>query len=138
MVLPHTTLRINELGSIQWSDVDFTAGILTIDEAVMKRCNPHIVPMSRQVSRLLKALKPVTEPVSQVVFAGKNDTRKSISENTLLLVIRQIGYEGLASGHGFATILHKHEWPSKTIERQLAHTDKQSVRGIYNPCPISG
>ncbi|HHG2685147.1 TPA: tyrosine-type recombinase/integrase [Escherichia coli] len=136
MVLQYTALRTKELRSMQWPDVDFATGLITIDESVMKSRKPHIVPMSRQVVELLKTLKPVTEPVSQFVFAGRNDKRKSISENAVLLVIRQIGYEGLASGHGFrhqfSTILHEHEWPSEAIERQLAHTDKHSVRGIYN------
>ncbi|ARF50973.1 tyrosine-type recombinase/integrase [Pantoea stewartii] len=136
MVLQYTALRTKELRSMRWSDVDFATGLITIDESVMKSRKPHIVPMSRQVTELLKTLKPVTEPVSQFVFAGRNDKRKSISENAVLLVIRQIGYEGLASGHGFrhqfSTILHEHEWPSEAIERQLAHTDKHSVRGIYN------
>ncbi|EAA3660385.1 tyrosine-type recombinase/integrase [Salmonella enterica] len=136
MVLQYTALRTKELRSMQWTDVDFNSRLITIDESVMKNRKPHIVPMSRQVAELLKTLKPVTEPVSQFVFAGRNDKRKSISENAVLLVIRQIGYEGLASGHGFrhqfSTILHEHEWPSEVIERQLAHTDKHSVRGIYN------
>lgn len=136
MVLQYTVLRTKELRSMQWIDVDFTSGLITIDKSVMKNRKPHIVPMSRQVAGLLKTLKPVTEPVSQFVFAGRNDKRKSISENAVLLVIRQIDYEGLASGHGFrhqfSTILHEHEWPSEVIERQLAHTDKYSVRGIYN------
>lgn len=136
MVLQYTALRTKELRSMKWPDVDFASGLITIDESVMKSRKPHIVPMSRQVTELLKTLKPVTEPVSQFVFAGRNDKRKSISENAVLLVIRQIGYEGLASGHGFrhqfSTILHENEWPSEAIERQLAHTDKHSVRGIYN------
>ncbi|ACY85300.1 putative prophage Sf6-like integrase [Edwardsiella piscicida] len=136
MVLQYTALRTKELRSMKWPNVDFTSGLITIDESEMKSRKPHIVPMSHQVAELLKALKPVTEPVSQFVFAGRNDKNKSISENAVLLVIRQIGYEGLASGHGFrhqfSTILHEHEWPSEAIERQLAHTDKQSVRGIYN------
>ncbi|MGY0155282.1 tyrosine-type recombinase/integrase [Edwardsiella tarda] len=136
MVLQYTALRTKELRSMRWTDVDFTSGLITIDESVMKSRKPHIVPMSCQVAELLKKLKPITEPISQFVFAGRNDKRKPISENAVLLVIRQIGYEGLASGHGFrhqfSTILHEHEWPSEAIERQLAHTDKKSVRGIYN------
>ncbi|KHS49829.1 tyrosine-type recombinase/integrase [Hafnia paralvei] len=136
MVLQYTALRTKELRSMQWSNIDFVSGLITIDESVMKNRKPHIVPMSRQVVELLKTLKPITEPVSPFVFAGRNDKGKSISENAVLLVIRQIGYEGLASGHGFrhqfSTILNEHEWPSEAIERQLAHTDKHSVRGIYN------
>jgi integrase len=88
------------------------------------------------VIALLQGLRPITEPVSTFVFAGRNDKKKSISENAVLLVIRQIGYEGLASGHGFrhqfSTIMNEHEWPHDAIERQLAHTDSGSIRGIYN------
>ena len=70
------------------------------------------------------------------MFAGRNDKKKPISENAVLLVIRQIGYEGLASGHGFrhqfSTIMNEHGWPADAIEKQLAHTASGSIRGIYN------
>ncbi|MEK9095196.1 tyrosine-type recombinase/integrase, partial [Escherichia coli] len=70
------------------------------------------------------------------VFAGRNDKKKPICENAVLLVIKQIGYEGLESGHGFrhefSTIMNEHEWPADAIEVQLAHTNGGSVRGIYN------
>ncbi|MEX3036456.1 tyrosine-type recombinase/integrase [Serratia fonticola] len=135
-VLQYTALRTKELRSMQWANVDFETRTITIDEKVMKGRRIHIVPMSNQVITLLQGLKPITEPVSTFVFAGRNDKKKSISENAVLLVIRQIGYEGLASGHGFrhqfSTIMNEHEWPHDAIERQLAHNDRSSVRGIYN------
>ncbi|MFV8931994.1 tyrosine-type recombinase/integrase [Serratia fonticola] len=135
-VLQYTALRTKELRSMQWSNVDFETRTITIAEEVMKGRRIHIVPMSNQVITLLQGLKPITEPVSTFVFAGRNDKKKSISENAVLLVIRQIGYEGLASGHGFrhqfSTIMNEHEWPHDAIERQLAHTDSGSIRGIYN------
>ncbi|HBE9089562.1 tyrosine-type recombinase/integrase [Serratia fonticola] len=135
-VLQYTALRTKELRSMQWSNVDFETRTITIAEEVMKGRRIHIVPMSNQVIALLQGLKPITEPVSTFVFAGRNDKKKSISENSVLLVIRQIGYEGLASGHGFrhqfSTIMNEHEWPHDAIERQLAHNDRSSVRGIYN------
>lgn len=135
-VLQYTALRTKELRSMQWANVDFETRTITIDEEVMKGRRIHIVPMSNQVIALLQGLRPITEPVSTFVFAGRNDKKKSISENAVLLVIRQIGYEGLASGHGFrhqfSTIMNEHEWSHDAIERQLAHTDSGSIRGIYN------
>ena len=78
----------------------------------------------------------MTEPVSDFVFAGGVDKKKPISQNSVLQVIRQIGYEGIASGHGFrhqfSTVLNEHEWLHDAIERQLAHSDSNSIRGIYN------
>lgn len=135
-VLQYTALRTKELRSMQWENVDFETRLISIDAAVMKTRKAHIVPMSQQVVDLLQKLKPITEPVSDFVFPGRNDKKKPISENAVLLVIRQIGFEGLASGHGFrhqfSTILNENEWPHDAIERQLAHSDKNSIRGIYN------
>lgn len=135
-VLQYTVLRTKELRSMQWSNVDFETRTITIAEEVMKGRRPHLVPMSDQVLSLLETLKPVTQPISSFVFAGRNDKTKPISENAVLLVIRQIGYEGLASGHGFrhqfSTIMNEHEWPADAIEKQLAHANSGSIRGIYN------
>ncbi|MGG5157155.1 tyrosine-type recombinase/integrase [Citrobacter portucalensis] len=135
-VLQYTVLRTKELRSMQWSNVDFETRTITIAEEVMKGRRPHLVPMSDQVVSLLEMLMPVTQPISNFVFAGRNDKTKPISENAVLLVIRQIGYEGLASGHGFrhqfSTIMNEHEWPADAIEKQLAHANSGSIRGIYN------
>lgn len=135
-VLQYTALRTKELRSMQWANVDFETRTITIGEEVMKGRRVHLVPMSDQVISLLETLKPVTQPISSFVFAGRNDKTKPISENAVLLVIRQIGYEGLASGHGFrhqfSTIMNEHEWPADAIEKQLAHANSGSIRGIYN------
>ncbi|HCB2574176.1 tyrosine-type recombinase/integrase [Citrobacter freundii] len=135
-VLQYTVLRTKELRSMQWLNVDFETRTITIAEEVMKGRRPHLVPMSDQVASLLEMLMPVTQPISSFVFAGRNDKTKPISENAVLLVIRQIGYEGLASGHGFrhqfSTIMNEHEWPADAIEKQLAHANSGSIRGIYN------
>ena len=134
-ILQYTAMRTKELRSMQWANVDYENMLITIDAGVMKSRKAHIVPMSQQVHDLLKMLQPITS-VSDFVFAGRNDKRKSISENTVLQVIRQIGYEGLASGHGFrhqfSTVMNEHQWPHDAIEKQLAHTDRNNIRGIYN------
>ncbi|WP_241569214.1 tyrosine-type recombinase/integrase [Rosenbergiella collisarenosi] len=134
--LQYTALRTKELRSMQWENVDFENGVINIDEGVMKGRKTHLVPMSTQVRELLETIRPMTQPVSSFVFAGRVDKKKSISENAVLLVIRQIGYEGLASGHGFrhqfSTVMNEHGWPHDAIEKQLAHSDRNSIRGVYN------
>ncbi|MCS3603619.1 integrase [Buttiauxella sp. BIGb0471] len=51
-------------------------------------------------------------------------------------MIELLGYKGRATGHGFrhtmSTILHEEGFDSAWIEMQLAHVDKNSIRGIYN------
>ncbi len=52
------------------------------------------------------------------------------------MVLKRIGYDGRATGHGFrhtmSTILHEQGFNSAPIEMQLAHVDKNSIRGTYN------
>ncbi|MBG6242025.1 MAG: DUF4102 domain-containing protein [Candidatus Symbiopectobacterium sp. Dall1.0] len=130
-VLQYTAMRTKELRSMKWRYVDFENMMITI----MKSRKIHLVPMSTQVAALLQTLKPMTD-ISEFVFAGRNDKRKPISENAVLLVIKQIGYEGLASGHGFrhqfSTVLNENGWPADVIEKQLAHATSGTIRGIYN------
>lgn len=51
-------------------------------------------------------------------------------------VLKRIGYDGKGTGHGFrhtmSTILHEQGFNSAWIELQLAHVDKNSIRGTYN------
>lgn len=135
-ILQYTAMRTKEMRSMQWGNVDIENRLIRIDEGVMKGRREHLVPMSDQVLSLIEIIRPITEPVSDFVFAGRVDKKKPISENSVLQVIRQIGYEGIASGHGFrhqfSTVLNEHGWPHDAIERQLAHSDSNSIRGIYN------
>ncbi|MDE9427420.1 tyrosine-type recombinase/integrase [Xenorhabdus bovienii] len=135
-VLQYTALRTKEMRSMLWKNIDFENRLITIEPSVMKSRKLHIVPMSNQVIKLLQNLKPMTSSISDFVFPGRNDRKKSISENAVLLVIRRIGYDGLASGHGFrhqfSTILNEHKFDYDVIEKQLAHVDGNGTRGVYN------
>jgi len=60
-----------------------------------------------------------------------------MSENTILAALRRMGYEkSEMTGHGFramaSTLLHEQGWPSDVIERQLAHTERNSIKAAYN------
>jgi len=59
-----------------------------------------------------------------------------MSEAAINQVIKRIGYDGRATGHGFrhtmSTILHEQGYNTAWIETQLAHVDKNSIRGTYN------
>nr|WP_314984554.1 tyrosine-type recombinase/integrase [uncultured Pantoea sp.] len=134
-VLHYTALRTKELRSMAWANVDFETRLITIDAEVMKGRRIHIVPMSSQVVELLTFLKKVTGQY-ELCFPGRTDQKKPISENTVLGVIRRIGYEGQTSGHGFrhqfSTVMNEMHWNSDAIEAQLAHVNSQGTRGIYN------
>ncbi|WP_182059135.1 tyrosine-type recombinase/integrase [Pantoea sp. ME81] len=134
-VLHYTALRTKELRSMVWKNVDFENRLITIDASVMKGRRVHVAPMSDQVVDLLTFLKKITGQYS-LCFAGRTDQTKPISENTVLGVIRRVGYEGQTSGHGFrhqfSTVMNELHWNSDAIEAQLAHVNSQGTRGIYN------
>jgi integrase len=47
-----------------------------------------------------------------------------------------MGYKGLATAHGFRTVFstkaNETGWNADVIERQLAHEERDEVRGAYN------
>jgi len=130
-----TGLRTIELRTTEWADIDFDKSIWQIPAERMKMRRPHIVPISRQARELLEELHQLTGR-GRYVFHGRNDAGKPMSEASINQVIKRIGYHGRATGHGFrhtlSTILHEQGYNSAWIETQLAHVDKNSIRGTYN------
>jgi integrase len=59
-----------------------------------------------------------------------------MSEASINQVFKRIGYNEKVTGHGFrhtmSTILHEQGYNTAWIETQLAHVDKNSIRGTYN------
>lgn len=60
-----------------------------------------------------------------------------MSENTINVALRRLGYsKEEMCAHGFRTMastrLHEMGWKTEVIEFQLAHADKNKVRGVYN------
>ena len=130
-----TGVRTQELRFARWQDIDLDKGVWNIPAEVMKMKRPHVVPLSMQVAELFGSLKPMTGGYP-LVFIGRNDQRKPISKESINQVIELLGYKGRLTGHGFrhtmSTILHEQGYNSAWIETQLAHVDKNSIRGTYN------
>lgn len=130
-----TGLRTGELRAAEWKEVDFQNAVWEIPSERMKMRRSHIVPLSTQVIEYLKKLKDLTGSYP-LMFPGRNDVRKCMSEASINQVFKRIGYTGRVTGHGFrhtmSTILHEQGFNSAWIEAQLAHLDKNSIRGIYN------
>ncbi|MCM7571414.1 MULTISPECIES: tyrosine-type recombinase/integrase [Enterobacteriaceae] len=130
-----TGVRTQELRFARWEDINFEKRLWEIPAEVMKMKRPHIVPMSDQVIALFESLKPITG-LYPLVFIGRNDRTKPISKESINQVIELLGYKGRLTGHGFrhtmSTILHEEGFNSAWIETQLAHVDKNAIRGAYN------
>ncbi|NCG55044.1 tyrosine-type recombinase/integrase [Serratia fonticola] len=130
-----TGVRTIELRAAEWSEFDLEKAQWEVPESRMKMRRPHLVPLSEQAMLLLSQLQNITGRF-KLVFPGRNDSMKPMSEASINQVIKRIGYHGRATGHGFrhtmSTILHEKGFNTAWIETQLAHVDKNSIRGTYN------
>lgn len=130
-----TGVRPGELRKAEWSEFDFEKRLWHIPKERMKMGRPHMVPLSNQVIDLLNQLRPITS-IHSLLFPGRNDPKKPMSDMALTVLVRRIGYSGRVTGHGFrhtmSTILHEQGFNTAWIETQLAHVDKNSIRGTYN------
>lgn len=130
-----TGVRTIELRAALWQEFDLDNAIWEIPAERMKMRRPHLVPLSTQALGFLNELKSMTGNY-RYVFPGRNDPNKPMSEASVNQLIKRIGYAGKLTGHGFrhtlSTILHENGFNTAWIEMQLAHVDKNSIRGTYN------
>ena len=130
-----TGVRTQEMRFATWDEIDLEKAIWEMPAERMKMRRPHIVPLSTQVIELFKQLKPITSNYTYI-FIRRNNRSKPICKESVTQVIERLGYKGRATGHGFrhtmSTILHEQGFDSAWIEMQLAHVDKNSIRGTYN------
>ncbi|WP_154916717.1 tyrosine-type recombinase/integrase [Klebsiella michiganensis] len=130
-----TGVRTGELRGAFWSEFDLEKAVWEIPAERMKMKRPHLVPLSTQALEIVQQLKVMTGQYP-LVFPGRNDSRKTMSEASINQVFKRIGYTGKVTGHGFrhtmSTILHEEGFNTAWIETQLAHVDKNAIRGTYN------
>jgi len=130
-----TFVRTGELRAAQWQEFDIDKRLWRIPAERMKMGVEHLVPLSDQVIECLAELREISGYYA-LLFPGRNNVNKPISENTVLYGLYRMGYHGRATGHGFrstaSTILNEMGFPSDAIERQLAHGEQDKVRAAYN------
>ncbi|MBD2796321.1 tyrosine-type recombinase/integrase [Xenorhabdus sp. 18] len=134
-ILILTGLRPGELRNLEWSEVNLEKRTIEISAERMKMRRPHCVPLPDQVMTLFQQLRPISGDY-QYVFPSRTNYKKPISEMAMNVMMKRMGYGGRATGHGFrhtmSTILHEQGYNTAWIEIQLAHVDKNSIRGTYN------
>jgi integrase len=135
-LLALTFVRTGELIGAEWSEVhlDGEAPVWIIPAARMKMRNEHVVPLSKQAVEVLHELRSIAGK-SRYVLPGRNG-EVPISNNTMLFALYRLGYKRRMTGHGFravaSTILNESGFRPDVIERQLAHCERNDVRGAYN------
>jgi len=140
-IMMRTFVRPGELRLAQWTEFDLDKAEWHVPSDRMKMRRDHVLPLSNQVIQLLKELREVTRN-SVHLFPSITNASKPTSDVTFLKALKIMGYveDKKIVPHGFrhtaSTILHEkikdHGFDTLHIEMQLAHVDKNKVRGVYN------
>jgi len=135
-ILPYVFVRSREIRAAEWVEFDLGSAEWVIPAVRMKMKRPHIVPLARQVVSLLGELGRFTRGWSYV-FPSTHSTGRCISDVGLLNALRRMGYsKEEMTVHGFrsmaSTILNEQGYRPDVIEAQLAHGEKNAIRGAYN------
>jgi len=130
-----TAVRPGELRGARWDEFDTERALWRIPAERMKMKTEHLVPLAAQALKVLDAIKPLTGS-DVLVFPSPYYPGKALSENTFNSALARMGYKGIATAHGFralfSTVANEHGWRADVIERQLAHEERDDVRGAYN------
>ncbi len=130
-----TFVRTSELIGARWEEFDIEAKRWSIPATRMKMKTPHIVPLSSQAIEVLELLQSISG-AQELVFPGEQDSKKPMSNMTILKALERMGYKGRMTGHGFrglaSTILHEQGYNHDHIELQLAHAPRNAVSAAYN------
>lgn len=78
-LMAYTFVRTSELIETEWREFDLDNERLDIPAGRIKMDTPHIVPLSRQVVEVLRALRLLTGH-GRLVFPGANDKNKPMSK----------------------------------------------------------
>lgn len=132
-------VRPGELRQAEWSEISWDEALWRIPAEKMKKVKvriPHLVPLSTQALELLRELQTVTGD-DRWIFPSRRANGRPMSDAALTVALRTMGYgkEDICP-HGFrsmaSTILNGQGWNRDWIERQLAHSESNSVRAAYN------
>lgn len=146
-ILLLTGVRTGELRNARWSQFDFDEALWTIPASSVKQLQkvirakggdnvpPYLVPLSRQAIAEVRKVHELTGRY-KLLIAGRSDPSKPISDGTVNVALRRMGYEGRLTGHGIratiSTALNEMGYNEDWIEAQLSHAGSSKIRKTYN------
>ena len=130
-----TFVRTTELIGARWDEIDIGKKQWIIPGRRMKKKRDHIVPLSNQAITILQTMRKLSS--GPMVFPGRSDPKKGMSNMTVLKGLERMGYKGFMTGHGFralamTTLREELGFPFEIIDLQLAHIKKSKVDRAYD------
>jgi integrase len=131
-----TFVRTKELVGARWEEIDFEKAMWTIPVSRMKMKKPHLVPLSQQAIEIFQELKEMNGN-REFVFPSIPRPWKHMSEGTILVALKRMGFDKRMTGHGFRALMlgvskeilgFSHD----VIDRQLGHSPKSSTDRAYD------
>jgi integrase len=135
-MLVYTFVRHSELRHATWQEIDWNNRLWTIPKERMKKNKALVVPLSDQVIEILQDLKTINGDFDYIFASYHKPDKQPISENAVLVMLKNINFWRRTTAHGlralFSTIANHEQINPDWIERQLAHTEANKIRGAYN------
>ncbi len=135
-----TFVRTAELIGADWCEINWEQKVWTIPSERMKgkrgSRKEHLVPLSNQAIEVLQSLNKITGP-DGLIFKSIRTRSGYISNNTLNMALKRMGFDGRMCGHGFRSLALTNIQESlkidlRVVDRQLAHIEKNKVTAAYN------
>ena len=140
--LMYSMMRSIEVCRLRWEWVDIENKLITIPAATkdqlergernIKMNRVHLVPITNQLLAILERQK--IQSNDEFVFCSVFNKTKIMNKTTINRALGTMGFDFTA--HDFrataSTLLHEAKYNSEWIEMQLAHVDKNAIRGTYN------
>lgn len=130
-----TLARPSEVIEAEWAEINFDAAIWRIPAERMKKRKEHVIPLPTQAVKLLQGMKTITGDKKHV-FPHRDDRKKPMVTASFRQMLNVLGWSGKFSPHATRTTgstrLNELGFSADWIERQLAHSEPNSVRRTYN------
>lgn len=131
-----TFVRTSELIKAKWEEFDLENGQWNIPAERMKMRRPHVVPLSTQAVEILREQKKLTGQW-EWVFPNQVRPKDHMSNGTILMALKRMGYRGRMTGHGFralamSTIKERLGYRHEVVDRQLAHAPSNKIDAAYD------
>ena len=135
-----TFVRTTELIAGDWKEINWEQEVWTIPAERMKgkrgSRKEHLVPLSKQAVQVLRSIHQVTGP-DGLIFKSIRTSTGYISNNTLNMALKRMGFDERMCGHGFRSlaltnIQERLKIDLRVVDRQLAHIEKNKVTAAYN------
>lgn len=137
----HAPLRIANLVSLEWEQIDFEAKLLTIPRNKMKVKNPNLpdfqLPLNDEAIKVLKKQQDFYLKSEKYVFVSKVDFKKHIAIGTLEKAINRLSDKQTIHSfrQTFRTIAEAHKMEHKgsfeALESALDHHARNSTQIAY-------